>query len=375
MQHYVYIDSRTLIGTFEMLIRYIHDGVFPADFVLLIKHRWYLTRFYKKLLNEQQIKYRIIYNAKDIESLTDGIVYYIVNHNSNLSLMANRKLKHVFVTHGESNKFTSVKPIIRAYDEVCVAGQAGIDRYLEIGLFSQYDVDTKRIKITADKYIGRTGLSKQGQEVIFYAPTWEGIIPQQENYSSLPFVEQVVENIVNCANKTNIRTVLIKPHPNTGLKNKKYFQYLEEITQRLKQENLTVLIYYFNLNRIYRITPAYYFNYTFLFFLHKHRIKNMATIVHDLSAYSAKIAFCDISAMETQILNENIPYYLFSAEKNKGVKFLDFVNTDNPYTQYYQNAKIVLGEKTTALKEINQDDFVKLKEYVVNNNERKSFFS
>ena len=91
----------------------------------------------------------------------------------------------------------------------------------------------------------------------------------------------------------------------------------------------------------------------------------MATIVHDLSAYSAKIAFCDISAMETQILNENIPYYLFSAEKNKGVKFLDFVNTDNPYKQYYQNAKIVLGEKTTALKEINQDDFVKLKEYVV----------
>lgn len=364
MQHYVYFESRNTPGSFFILISYFENKVFPDNTVVLLKYRSY-SWFYTKLLEGLGIAYRVIRNADDIYSLENTTVYYLFNNASNHLLVANRKLKHIFITHGDSNKAPSVKPIIRIYDEIYVAGQAGIDRFLAQGIFSQYDVDTGRIKKIGNHFIGKTGLQEQGEQVILYAPTWEGVIPKQENYSSLYFVKQVVERIVYIANKTNIKTVLIKLHPNTGVRDKKYLDYLTKIVKELKQNNLTVLLNYAEL-KIKNKSVTTIFTHKLWCFLQKtYRLKKIATPVSDLSVYSAKIGFCDISAMETQLLNENIMYYLFSAENNQNIKYANLLDIDdNPYSRYYQSAKIVLGEQQ-KLKDLDKDNFLKLQEYVI----------
>ncbi|MDP4360951.1 hypothetical protein QR510_30430, partial [Escherichia coli] len=73
------------------------------------------------------------------------IVFYLFNAQSNCRIVANRNLIHVFVTHGESHKLASVKPIIRIYDYVVTSGDVGIDRYLKSGIFTPFDIRNGKV--------------------------------------------------------------------------------------------------------------------------------------------------------------------------------------------------------------------------------------
>lgn len=354
--HYLYLDSK-IVGTAKQICVFFENGVFSLDTTVLLRYHRHLSQLkIVRFFRQHKIKFRYIYRMADLDKIESGMVFYPFNAASNTRLVANRRLKHIFVTHGESNKISSIKPIIRIYDIICVAGQAGIDRYLSANIFNACDVENGRVQKVGDIFVGMTGLSQTGTPVILYAPTWEGGIAVQENYSSLSYIKIVTESIIQAAQITSMSIILIKPHPNMGHRDKQYIGYLLKIIRILKEKGLMVLLYSKNLNISLWL---------------RYQCKKTAKIVDNLSLYCAKIAFCDISAMETQLLNENIPYYIFSAEQNKGVKCLDFVHSDNPYSRYYQNAKIVLGENTAELKGINQDDFVKLKEYVISSNVQK----
>ncbi|WP_066802875.1 CDP-glycerol glycerophosphotransferase [Moraxella oblonga] len=298
LAYFIYLDTK-IVGAILQLCAFFERGVFAKDntIVLVKKYKHKSTRLIAQILTKQGIVYRFV-KENDLDELTDGVMFYPFNAQSNCRAVANRHLTHIFITHGESNKVSSIKPIIRIYDYVITAGQAGIERYLASGIFSQHDVDTGRIIMLGDTFIGRTGLTDKGmgQEVVFYAPTWEGGI-ERENYSSLSYVDKVAKILTNTAKTHQVDTIVIKPHPNTGHRLRQYIDHVYELAKILRNGQLNVVIF----------KP-----YLRLMWLQSFKYERLGVIfVDDLTTYHAKIGFCDISAVETQFLNEGIFYYLF----------------------------------------------------------------
>lgn len=343
LPHFIYLDSK-IIGTAVQICTFFANDVFDKNktTILIKKYKHKSNKIIGNIFSKEKICHRFV-NEADLDALTDGVIFYPFNAQSNCRAVANRNLTHIFITHGESNKISSVKPIVRIYDYVITAGQAGIDRYLMHKIFSQYDVDAGRIIPFGNTFIGKTGLSFQGagQKVIFYAPTWEGGI-EQENYSSLSYIEAVSKSLIEAAKFYQIDTIVIKPHPNTGHRLKVYIDHLYELVKCLKNSHANVIVFKPHTN----LTWFQMFKYQKLDVL----------FVDNLSDYHAIVGFCDISAMETQFLNENILYYLFCHSKN--------VTSLRNNHAYYQNALIdYCGESNIGALIVS--DFLKLKEYMI----------
>lgn len=297
LPYYIYLDSK-IVGTAKQIATFFVDQIFSSTntTVLIKKYKHKSAKQIANIFRQQNITYQFVL-AEDLDKLENGIIFYPFNAQSNCRAVANRKLMHIFITHGESNKAASVKPIIRIYDYVFTSGQVGINRFLAYGIFSEYDVDVGRIIMVGDTFVGKTGLSSKGEKCIFYAPTWEGGI-EQENYSSLAFWENLAERILFKQVKYQVNSVLIRLHPNTGYRLSIYQKHILSLVRiLLKKENNNIILYEPNLS---------------LSFWKKLELRKIGVrFVNELSQFQAVFAFCDISAMETQLVNENISYELF----------------------------------------------------------------
>lgn len=299
LPYYLYLDSK-IIGTAKQTVTFFEHGIFQTGntVVLLKKYKHASNRQIRQILEQAGIECRIV-NMGDIDRLSSGIIFYPFNAQSNARTAANRNLKHIFVTHGESSKAASVKPIIRIYDHVTTAGQAGIDRFLAHRIFSTHDVESGRLIKMGNTFVGNTGLGNHlsdGLPCIFYAPTWEGGI-ESENYSSLSHTEALSLTLSTLAKQHQTAAIVIRPHPNTGHRLKTYRKHLIKLMVALSQNGLSVIIQTQNLPLSLREKWV----------CRRHKI----TWCDHISAYRALFGLCDISAMETQLLNENIPYYLY----------------------------------------------------------------
>lgn len=295
---YLYLDSK-IVGTAKQIAVYFEQGIFQREdtLVLIKKYKHKSAKEISKVFRQDGLKYRFI-KMGDLDLLEKGVIFYPFNAQSNVRAVANRKLKHIFITHGESNKAASVKPIIRIYDYVVTAGQVGINRFLDNGIFTQHDVDCGRLITMGDTFVGKTGLNEKntGKPCIFYAPTWEGGI-EQENYSSLANVDLVAKTLKALADEYCTPQIVIRPHPNTGHRLPIYYQNLLRLVEELSAIGLKIAIFRQN------FTVSLVLKWKF-------RRLGIA-FIDELNLFSAKFGLCDISAMETQLLNEDIPYYLY----------------------------------------------------------------
>jgi hypothetical protein len=119
-----------------------------------------------------------------------------------------RRVTHVWLHHGDSDKEASFRRKSRAYDVLVVAGQAAIDRYAAHG-----------IHIPADKFrvLGRpqiedietaaTSISSVEKPVVLYAPTWYAA-DHRYHHSSLPIGTAIVSALL-----ARNATVIFRPHP------------------------------------------------------------------------------------------------------------------------------------------------------------------
>lgn len=297
LPHYIYVDT-TVVGAAKQIATFFHRGIFSTDkvVVLIKKNRLFKIKNIMAVFRQHNIRYRLVIN-KDIDTLEKGIVFYPFNTQpSSCRVVANRHLKHIFITHGESNKSTSVKPMTRIYDYIVTAGQAGIDRYLTHHIFTPYDIEQGRLITMGDTFIGSTGLSADGKKCIFYAPTWEGSI-DQENYSSLTHWQAIARRLIQHANQQHINTIVIKPHPNTGHRLRIYRQHIFNLAKNIKENGFDVWFYQSNMVMPFWQKWKY----------QQHHIQLSGC----LKDFQAALAICDISAMETQLLNENIPYEIY----------------------------------------------------------------
>jgi len=299
MKKYIYIDTK-IKGAILQLISYFQNGVFDKEFIVIFK-LYKENKHFLKLLKQNNIKYITFSFYRQFPNVENSIIFYLFNAQSNCRIVAYREAKHIFVTHGESNKLPSIKPILRIYDYVSVAGQAGIERLLEHKIFNKCDLENNKIIKMGNTFIGNLKYNYDiSSNTMLYAPTWEGGL-KEENYSSITNKIDSFKLLVKYAKQNNIHTIILQPHPNTGHRDKRYLYYLYKGIKYLFKKNIKVLI-----------KPINSSLFKFIFF----RFKNYFI---ENKSYNVKIAFCDVSAIEVQLLDKNIPYYIFFNNAKKSI--------------------------------------------------------
>lgn len=136
LPYFIYLDSK-IVGSALQICTFFENGVFDKNntTILIKKYKHKSNKMIGNIFKNKVFNYRFV-NENDLDNLESGVIFYPFNAQSNCRAVANRNLTHIFITHGESNKVSSIKPIIRIYDYVITAGQAGIDRYLTNNIFS-----------------------------------------------------------------------------------------------------------------------------------------------------------------------------------------------------------------------------------------------
>jgi hypothetical protein len=134
--------------------------------------------------------------------------FYLHNAKSNSRFMANRRVRHVWLGHGDSDKPASVFARHADYDLLVVSGTAAIERY-----------ETGGVHIPREKFVvlGRPQvheieaatrkISEIERPVVLYAPTWQGK-RRIVNFSSLRQGAAIVQILIDAG-----AHVIFRPHP------------------------------------------------------------------------------------------------------------------------------------------------------------------
>lgn len=156
--------------------------------------------------------------------------FYLAYGERNVHLLRDPRLRHVMLAHGDSDKTTSANAMVRAFDEIWVAGQAGIDRFAAAGipLAPEHVALIGRPQVAALR-VGPTG---NADPVLLYAPTFEGYLDSTA-YSSLDLMgPRLIRTIL--ATRPELR-VWFRPHPASGVVRSSMLAAIDEITAMLSQ--------------------------------------------------------------------------------------------------------------------------------------------
>ncbi|SDC58493.1 CDP-glycerol glycerophosphotransferase family protein [Actinokineospora iranica] len=139
-------------------------------------------------------------------------VVYVNNSVHNFHSLMQRRVIHLHVNHGESDKICMVSNQVKAYDQVFVAGTAAIHRHRAalIGFDESALVPVGRPQLDLRP---EPVLPPSERRTILYAPTWEGE-DASNNYTS---VDVFGPEIAAAALAVPNARVVYKPHPRVSL--------------------------------------------------------------------------------------------------------------------------------------------------------------
>lgn len=160
------------------------------------------------------------------------VALYPANVGKNIHMLRVPTMKHVFIGHGDSDKLASVNPFSKVYDEVWTAGRAGRDRYAiaDVGVRDDDIVEVGRPQLAPIE--SWTGAPRNPVPTILYAPTWEGWDNNPGNTSLLLAGENIVRRLLEAERPVRL---IYKPHPFTGIRNKKALAAHERITAMVRK--------------------------------------------------------------------------------------------------------------------------------------------
>lgn len=155
---------------------------------------------------------------------------FYVHNAGNRAFLKVRRVRHVFVHHGDSDKAACANPVSAQYDTLVVAGQAAIDRYAA----NQIVIPREKFQIlgrpqTEEIVTVSTPISQVTAPRVLYAPTWQGN-SANDNYSSLLVGAQIVDALL-----ARGATVIFRPHP-AGQKREPYKTVLADLRAKLKAD-------------------------------------------------------------------------------------------------------------------------------------------
>jgi len=293
---YIYLDTK-IEGVIKQLIQYFDIGLFHKDTTQVVYKEYKgSTGNFSRLLASHGINFFSFNRYGQLSFQNDAIVYYLFNAQSNCRIVSNRKLTHIFVTHGESNKASSIKPIIRIYDYVIMSGDIGCERYLKNKIFFPEDIVRNRLIMMGNTFTGQCQYNHNSDcKTMLYAPTWEGGVPE-ENYSSIGY-KDVFYKLVGYALDAGYQSIVIKIHPNLGHRNSLYKEKIKQGIELIIRSGLLVIL----------DTSLFYLVKIF----DKRKYKYKVKFLKSNDNIEIKEAFCDISAIETQMYDKNIPVRVF----------------------------------------------------------------
>ena len=134
--------------------------------------------------------------------------FYVQGSAANSFFQRYRRLTHVWLNHGDSDKAANFSARHATYDQLFVSGQQGVERYAAHGVH----VPAEKFVVVGRPQIERIEVHDErlpagAPRTVLYAPTWRGGRPAT-NYSSLPVGDRVVEALL-----ARGATVLFRPHP------------------------------------------------------------------------------------------------------------------------------------------------------------------
>ena len=321
--YYIYIDTK-ILGAVKQLLSYFQSAIFSSDACITVYVKYYKenSEVISKIFNDNNIPYKFIKRYSDISFENGKTVFYLFNAQSNCRMVAFRNLSHVFITHGESNKKSSVKPITRIYDHVVTSGQVGIDRYLKAGVFSKHDVEDNRVIRLGNTFVGQNNYQyDKNSHTLLYAPTWEGGVPD-ENFSSI--AKDTHKLLLEVIKDKQINKLVIQTHPNLGHRDKRYKVTFKKLLMKLIKQDINVFFVKKTVSMRDRVQA----------------FRKGFKYISSSRAVNVSHAITDISAMEVQLLVKNIPT-LVLAKKHRYKELV----IPNEMNLYYSNTMVYLDDK------------------------------
>jgi hypothetical protein len=134
--------------------------------------------------------------------------FYVQGSPANLTFQRYRKLTHVWLNHGDSDKAANFGARHATYDRVFVSGQQGVERYAAHGV----NVPPERFALVGRPQIENIEVRDEplpagAPRTVLYAPTWRGGRPSTD-YSSLRVGDKIVAALL-----AREATVIFRPHP------------------------------------------------------------------------------------------------------------------------------------------------------------------
>ncbi len=182
----------------------------------------------------RQTRVPVVYapSPRNLEQVTLPSVrvgLYLAYGEKNAHLLRDARLRHVMLSHGDSDKATSANAMARTFDQVWVAGQAGVDRFKAAGI---------RLRPEQVVMIGRPQIEpllraqQTGSQppVVLYAPTFEGYYEETEHSSLDTMGPAIVRGLLSHDPRVQ---VWFKPHPASGVVRPSMLAAISEIEELL----------------------------------------------------------------------------------------------------------------------------------------------
>jgi len=222
--YFIFINSK-VTNIIDQVYPPFQKGFFPKDKVLIVyKHHFESVKYIRKDLKKYGLVGHCIINLRDIPSVENKIWFYTHNSMFNFSVI-NKNLysQHVWIGHGDSEKIAYYKKMIRVFDYILVTGDLAIERFVKHKIFRKEE-SYKFIKIGKGALCSvLPNSNKSDNKAILFATTWEGAM-EEENYSTLHLHNENAEFIKKISTLLEIENIVIKLHPNTGIRDSKLIE-------------------------------------------------------------------------------------------------------------------------------------------------------
>ena len=220
-KYFIFINSK-VTNIIDQIFPHFEKGFLDKNKVLIVyKHHFESVKYIERDIEKYGLQGHCIVNLRDIPSVKDAIWIYTHNSMHNFAVI-NKNLysTHIWIGHGDSEKIAYYKKMIRIYDYIFVVGDLSIERFITHKIFREGE----RYKFIR---IGKAALCSvlpttvhDGKKALLFAPTWEGAMVE-ENYSTLHLHEENSKFIETLIEQLEIDTIIIKLHPNTGIRDSK----------------------------------------------------------------------------------------------------------------------------------------------------------
>lgn len=191
------------------------------------------------LWQEAPVRALYLRQVSDLERFLDEqdlkIIFYVNQNSKNFQMFRYGRVWHVFINHGESDKIYMTTNQFKAYDYSFVAGDAAIERLTH--RLWDFDFDRRIIKIgrpQADHFMGALPYIPDDRVTVLYAPTWEG----DRDTAAYGSIATHGVALTAALLATGRHRLVYRPHPRSGLSDRRYRAANEAIIAAIAQANI-----------------------------------------------------------------------------------------------------------------------------------------